>query len=245
MAPESLTPRKRRWWTGRKFWILVILNLAGLLLIIPLLQAVMPLLNIWWNTHSQANFRQHEQAQARRPAPGIGIASNVPALAEFPVLTNTNAAFTTLSNQLSLVTNVTPRELTQMVALAFGSQKRAPVNPKEFDLNSSVFEDMTRTNFEYQGTNYYCYVVDLVDQNGNHKIDYDFYTEPNLENERTMATMALIKRNPQLKMIYAAMANLLAEKTAVATNAVEPASTNQPVPVNEKVGDEIRKKPDQ
>ena len=104
-----------------------------------------------------------------------------------------------------------------MVANHFGSTGHSKGNSAQFDMDSAVFDSIAKTNITYQGKAYYGYIVNFVDQNGNHKTNIDCFAEPDLEYERCLATLELVNRSPQLKRIYQSMAAGLAER----------ASTNQ------------------
>lgn len=93
---------------------------------------------------------------------------------------------------------------------------------------SAVFDGISKTTIVHNGRTYFGYQIDLVDQNGRHKTNIDCYLEPNLEYERSLATMDLINSSPQLKRIYRAMASSLADKTA-GSNESESAAPAQPV----------------
>ncbi len=217
-TPNQKPPKKSRWkrWG---FWAFMVFNLVGLILAYPLLKSAGPLVSIWWNTRSQASFHQHQQqlAQSQSASPETtaaksGLNSSTPEAA-------VNASFSQLSNHLTVVQNISEKELSRIVASQFGGKKRALGDPTKFDQDSAVFDSISSTNLVINGKSYYCYEIDLVDQNGNHKINIDGFTEPNLEYERSKATMELVNRTPQLRKIYNAMAYVLAEKSTSGTNA--------------------------
>jgi hypothetical protein len=210
-------PRKRGW----KFWSFVALNVAGIVIAIPLLKIAIPLVGIWWNTRSQESLRHHEARvnQTRAAASPSHMPAAVPAPSSA-----TNDPLQMLTNQLGTVERMSEKDLNQIVASQFGSTGRSNANPSVFDLDSAVFDSIFRTNVLFQGKSYYAYHINLVDQNGNHKTNIDCFAEPNLEYERCLATMELINRSPQLKRIYQAMAAGLAEKASSQTNSSENSS---------------------
>jgi hypothetical protein len=111
------------------------------------------------------------------------------------------------------------------VTLKYGARKKSGVDTNVFDQAGAVFEKITRFTTNIDGHTHYGYVVTFVDPNGNHDTQTDLFEEPNLEYERSLATLELIAKNPQLKRIYQAMAYVLAEKAqtnAPASNGPEP-----------------------
>ncbi len=219
MDAEVTKPPKRRGW---KFWSFVLLNVAGVLLAIPLLRVAIPLVGIWWNTRSQESLRRHE-ARARVEQ-ATAASPKQSARASTAASDSTNDSFQTLTNQLGAVEHLSDKDLNQIVASQLGRTNRSKAKSTQFDLDSAVFDSIFRTNFVYQGKSYYAYHINLVDQNGNHKTNIDCYTEPNLDYERCLATMDLINRSPQLKRIYQAMAASLAEKASNSTNSTSESS---------------------
>lgn len=216
--PDPLRKRPRWVW-----WSFVLLNVAGLAVIVPLLKAVWPLLMIWW----------------RPPAPPLEstpptVAAELSATnwSAHPMGGDTNATFQTLTNQLGLLQNLSDSDLGQIMAQQFGGKAVSATPTNRFDLGSAVFDSISRTNLTFQGTTYYGYIVKLVDQNGNQQTNVDLFTEPNPDYERSLATMELINKSPQLRRIYQAMAPMLAEKTGgdstSPTNA--PAAATEPKP---------------
>ena len=235
MDPDAVTPKKKplpwkRWgWWG--FWII---NLAGLLLIIPLLRAVVPLMSVWWNTRSQESFHRYQQEAAKSPPPPGASANDLKALAAAPP-TDTNVAFRTLTNQAKVLEKVSDQDLRQIIALNFGGKKLPASDPRSFDKNSAVFDKITSSTLKVGDQAVYHYEIDLVDQNGNHAISLEDFAEPNLDYERSKAALELINKNSQLKRIYDAMAYVLAEKSAAPTNPPASSATNAPPsrPANE------------
>jgi hypothetical protein len=227
METGSNLPPKRRW----GWWAVLALNLLGLLLILPLLKVTWPLITVWWTTRSQASFQSHQSAP---PIPSVApevlpaAATDSPVASENATPGGTNAAdFQALTNQLGLLATLSDADLGQIVAKGFGTNSQTSgAHSSKFDLASAAFDSISRTNVIYEGKTYYGYRVNLVDQHGNHQTNIDCFTEPNLEYERSLATLDLISRSPQLKRVYQAMAATLAEKAGdeSSTNA----STNGP-----------------
>lgn len=223
--PTPPPPPKSRW-TKRGWWIFIFLNIAGLLLIIPLLSAIGPLVGIWWNTRSQdsvtrqvADSRKDSAASAPASKPGTSSSPLPPS----PQST-ADADLAALTNQLNLVKGLSDEEIKKMVAKQFGQKKKPQGDPSKFDRGSAVFHKIERTVATIQGKEYFCYEIDLADQNGNHTIQVDCFDKPDVDYERSMATLQLIEKNPQLKSIYTAFSHVLAEKA-------EKADTNKSQPV--------------
>jgi len=228
-ADTDMPKKKRPPWKRWGWWGFVLINLAGLLLIIPLLRSVSPLLGIWWNTRSQASFRRYQNESAKSPpAPSpTARAADLKAIAATPS-TDTNVGFQTLTNQTKVLENLTDQDLRQIVALKFGGKKPPGSDPKAFDKNSAVFDKITSSTLQVDDKTVYHYEIDLVDQNGNHAISLEDFAEPNLEYERGKAALELINNNSQLKRIYDAMAYMLAEKSSASTNPPANPATNEP-----------------
>jgi hypothetical protein len=195
-------------WKRKGFWIFVIINVAGLLLIIPLLKAVGPLLGIWWNTRSQDSITRHVAASAR--APRAVVNNEKPAEIEAAP----DPVFSDLTNKLNVLQGLSDSEIQKIVAQKFGAKKPQSEKPAVFDRDSAVFHKITRKTTNLQGKDYYCYEIDLVDQNGNHSTQADCFNKPDVDYERSMATLDLIEKNPQLKSIYSAFAHVLGEKSS-------------------------------
>jgi hypothetical protein len=210
---KAVPPVKRRW----KRWTFVGLNLAGLLLVIPLVKVVLPLVGIWWNTRSQDRLNATQlKPSAAFVAPARSLSSNG---------SSTNSqTLQSLTNQLAIVDALSEQDIKQIVAQHFGTSSTAATNLDQFDLASAVFDSISRTNFDYRGKTYYGYAVNLVDQSGHHKTNIDCFPEPNLEYERSLQTLNLINGSPQLKKIYRAMAGSLAEQSSSPTNAASESS---------------------
>lgn len=226
--------KKRRPW---RFWIVVFLNLAGVVVAIPLLVVVFPLLEIWWDTHSQENFTRHQAASRPRPAAQSAPAkANPPATPQVDSAKGTLSALAGLTNNLNLVGALNREELDKIVATQFGKQKPTQADPGTFDSDSSVFDKITRSTAIVKGKEYYCYEVDLVDQNGNHKIHTDCFEKPDLDYERSMAALELVNSNPQLKKIYKAFSHVLAEKSSPSEDRSGVATTVKPAIRIEKDG---------
>lgn len=215
--PASRPPR-RRW----RWWLFVTINVGGLLLIIPLLKAVIPLLEISWRTRSAEALRAREtNAGASAEAPVV-VTTNAPGVP----IASSSGPLQQLTNQLKDVEHLSEKDLEQIVAQHFGVSARPATNTTQFDMPSAVFDSISRTTVTVLGKTYYGYQVNLVDQNGHHKTNIDCFAEPNLEYERSLATMELINNSPQLKTIYRAMAAGLAERSS--TNM--PNETEGPAP---------------
>ncbi len=217
-------PIRKRRWRRWGWWAFIAVNVGCLFLILPLLKAVFPLIGIWWNTHSLANFRSHQQKLARTAQ----LAPAEPAKSSAPTASagDSSRAFSGLTNQLHVVEKLSGADLSRIVASQFGAKKASTGDPTKFDEASAVFDSIASTNLVLNGTNYYCYRIDWVDQHGNHKISLDCFKEPNLDYERSKETMEVVNRTPQLRRIYDAMAYVLAEKSTAATNA--PAANDLP-----------------
>jgi hypothetical protein len=226
MDTGSNKPGKRRWMRWG-FWAFIGVNVAGIVLIYPLCKAVPSLIGIWYHSRSQASFQAYQRKQA--PA-----SSQTPVLTASPAMASTNApaetppSFNRLTNQLDTVARISDSDLSQIVASQFGGKSRGAADPKKFDADSAVFSRISSTNLTISNVTYYAYEIDLVDENGNHKVNVELFTQPNLDYERSKAAMELINGNPQLKRIYQAMAYVLAEKSTAATNRAPDSPSDAP-----------------
>jgi sensor c-di-GMP phosphodiesterase-like protein len=204
-------PARPRW---RK-WLLISINVAGLILIIPLLKVAIPLAEVWWHTRSQSSLQAYERASKTHSAAAQTQNSAAANNAERPPSTaSSDDSLQKLTNQLNVVQALSDNDIQQIVAQHFGVKKSPSATKSQFDMDSAVFDSISKTTIVYKGTTYYGYQVNLVDQNGQHRTNIDCYTEPNLDYERSMATMDLINNSPQLKRIYNAMSSSLAEKSS-------------------------------
>ena len=223
--PEKIkgTSRRSRGW---RFWLFVGVNVLGVVVAIPLLQAVFPLISIWWNTRTQESFRRHEAALAR-PSATVPVAT--PESTGGPATTSPASekpSLDGLTNNLNLIGHLNDSEIDKIVAHQFGKAKTSQSDPAKFDSDSAVFHKITRSMETINGVRYFSYEVDLVDENGNHKVHVDYFEQPDLDYERSMAALELMNSNPQLKKIYKAFARVLAEKSA----SPEPAEVSSPHP---------------
>ncbi len=234
-SPESC--RKKWSWKRWGVWAFVVFNVVGIIVAWPLIQAIAPLAGIWWETHSQASFQRHQRKVGQPPQMTLAMErTGSPRPASLPLSvtnsalpdTNTDSALQELGKKVKVVDKLSDTDINQIIAWKFGQMKKPKGDPTKFDANSAVFDKITRTVIDYEGKPYYAYEVDLVDQNGNHKVNVDCFSEPNLEYERSKATMELVNKTPQLKRIYDAFAYVLAEKSSPNTNA--PPDTNSPQP---------------
>jgi hypothetical protein len=201
-------PKRRRW----GFWLFVLVNVAGGILAIPLLSAVFPLLGIWWDTRSEQSFLRHEQRSAQ-----LSMTNSAATAAKFTAVEPTPPAdpsLGALTNSLHLLANLKEEELNKIVAYQFGKQKQSKADPAKFDRDAAVFHAIKRTIQEIDGKRHYCYAVDWVDPNGNHESQLDCFEKPDLDYERSIATLELVNGNPQLKKIYQAFAHVLGEQSA-------------------------------
>lgn len=217
--PERRAPR-RRW----RWWLFIGLNVAGLLLILPLLKITWPLLQIWWTSLGQAEeIREPAVRLTEVSATQNGQFSPPSNGVDAPAQTDTNTSLEALTNQLGALEGLSDSDLKEIVARNFGVHTDAAADSKGFDMDSAVFDQISRTNVVYEGQKYVGYKVVLVDRNGLFQTNIDCFAQPNPDYERSLATMELINRSPQLKRIYDAMAGSLADK-ARDTNS-EPAHT--------------------
>jgi hypothetical protein len=185
----------------------VVINLAGLLLLIPLIKVTFPLAQVWWRTRSPESLRAHA-AKSPKASPGQDRAAGLDEQ-EPP-----EATLGSLTNQLGAVESLSDQAIEKIVTQHFGSKGQNPTGSTGFDMDSAVFDSISRTNVVLQGQAYYGYRVKLVDQNGNYQTNIDCFLEPNQEYERSLAAMEMINQSPQLKRIYQAMAASLAEKAS-------------------------------
>lgn len=202
---------KRSRWRRWSFWTFIGVNVLGVILIIPLIPTISPLVRIWWDTHSEENFRKHEAAAVTPPAPAAGPVQAVKAPAPTPAVFSSLSA---LTNNLKLVEHLNTDELDKIVAAQFKAKKERSGKAEEFDQDSAVFYKIKRSLATIEGKQFFCYEVDLIDQNGKHKVHVDAFEKPDLDYERSMATLDVVNNNPQLKKIYQAFAHILAEKSS-------------------------------
>lgn len=209
MEPLKNGTAKRSRWRKWSFWTFIAVNVLGVVLIIPLIPTVYPLVRIWWDTHSEANFRKHEVASARTATPAAVQAPQAlePTPAALSLLTG-------LTNNLKLVEHLSTDELDKIVASRFKAKQGRAGNAAEFDRDSAVFHKIKRSLTTIEGKQFFCYEVDLVDQSGNHQVHIDCFEKADLDYERSMATLEVVNNNPQLKKIYQAFAHILAEKSS-------------------------------
>lgn len=202
-------PKKQNRWKRPGFLIFVGVNVLGVVIAIPLISAVYPLMSIWWNTRSQESVQRYVErstsAETNRNS--------------FKVAQPAEPSINNLTNQLAMVEGLSEAELSKIVAHQFGAKKETTSDPSKFDRDSAVFHDIQRIVRVVNGLQLYCYEVDLVDQNGNHRKQLDCFEEPDPDYERSMATLQLVQSNPQLKKIYSAFAHVLAEQSSNPTNA--------------------------
>ena len=224
---ESSQPKRRRWrrWG---YWTFIGSNVVGLIIIIPLMAAVLPLLKIWWNTRSDESLRKHTQESSQVASTNSHQISNGGKVVPTNSVSHTESSLEALTNQLGLVSNLDQDGLDKIIESQFGKKKRLDVNPGQFDRDSAVFHEIKRTMETINGKKYFCYELDLVDQNGNHKINVDYVEKPDADYERSMATLALIKSNPQLQKIYKAFSHVLAEKASAANDAESTSGVQEP-----------------
>ncbi|MDA1276189.1 MAG: hypothetical protein O2960_19415 [Verrucomicrobia bacterium] len=224
----SQKPKKRRW-GKRSLWTFIIVNVLGIVLILPILPTILPLVRIWWDTRSQESFERQSQSDQKSSVTDFteGGGSETP-LPNNPA-PQTEPTFNALTNSLEVVKNLDDSEIAKIIALQYGEKSKAATNSTTFDRDSAVFHSIKKTMANLNGRQYHCYEVDLVDQSGNHKIHVDCFEEPDLDYERSMATLELVNQNPQLKKIYDAFSQFLGEQSSNPTNAAGTApSENDP-----------------
>jgi len=211
MESEEISGQKpRRKWQRWSYRAFVIANVIGVVVAIPLIIEMCPLIKVWWDTRSQESLSQ--RIEANSPAAAAKSQQKTSKSEADSAAKDLNS----LTNQLGAVSKLNDDELKKIVAYQFGAKKPSQADPTQFDRDSSVLHKITRSIATIKGKQYYCYEVDLVDENGNHKTHVDCFEKPDLAYERGMATLELVNNNPQLKKIYAAFAHVLAEKSAEA-----------------------------
>jgi hypothetical protein len=208
-AVKQRSPWRR--WGYRAF---IILNVVGVVIAIPLLSSVVPLVRIWWDTRSQENFARRHPAPSIAPRTDVSEDSPIAAVSTHSSSALSEEELKGLTNQLKVIGSLSTQELGNIVSSQFGKKRTSGADPAKFHRESAVFHNITRKMAAVHGKQYYCYEVDLVDENGNHKTQVDYYEKPDLDYERSMATMNLVNGNPQLKKIYDAFAHVLAEKSS-------------------------------
>ncbi len=201
---------RRRW----KFWAFIVINVAGVVVAIPLLMAVGPLVSVWWDTRSQESFKRHEELSTRLPAKKAVQVSDQSRAGNSDSPNGNAPSFAGLTNNLKLIGNLNEGELDKIVTKQYGKQKPTRADPATFDRDSAVFHAIDRSVATLNGKQYFCYKVDLVDENGNHNVNVDTFEKPDLDYERSMAALELMNSNPQLKKIYKAFSRVLAEQSS-------------------------------
>jgi hypothetical protein len=183
-------------------------NVAGLFLIIPLLTAVWPLVRVWWDTRSDESFRRSQATAAERAARRSATADGTRNQAASQAAKE-GGSLAAMTNRLAGLGDLSDQALSTIIQQQFGGRQRSATNSGVFDADSAVFDSITRHELVIQGKEYVCYEIDLVDLNANHRVQVDCYEEPNLDYERSIAALELVKSNPQLKKIYEAFAKNL------------------------------------
>lgn len=213
-------PKKRKWgkWS---LWTFIIVNVLGAVVIIPLFLAVMPLIRIWWDTRSQENFERHAQTETPIRVTDFTESAGNTLVPQREVTPKIEQSLSSLTNDLDVVSDLDESELAKIVALQFGEKAERSTDPGTFDRESSVFHSIKKSMVTLDGKQLHCYEVDLVDQNGNHSTHVDCFEEPDLDYERSMATLELVNSNTQLKKIYEAFSSFLGEQSSNPTNATE------------------------
>ena len=120
----DLPPKKKRRWG---WWTVLVLNLLGALLILPLLKVTVPLAKVWWDTRSQESLRSHGLNRAARgdsPEPATAALSNSSVSAPDTSLQGINGGLEALTNQLGLVEKLSDTDLGQIAARSFGARAK-------------------------------------------------------------------------------------------------------------------------
>ena len=98
------------------------------------------------------------------------------------------------------------------IAARFGSPEPPAADPETFDENSAVFDDINKAIREINGVRQHIYTLEMKDRNGNRATWHDAFEKPNADYERSMQTIKLVRKNPQLKHIYDTFSLFLAGK---------------------------------
>jgi len=206
-----------------------IVNVLGIVLILPILPTILPLVRIWWNTRSQESFERQSHPEQKTRVTDFTQGGDAGQPLSVNPAPQSDPALNALTNSLDVVQNLDDSEIAKIIAFQYGERTRQPTNSTTFDRDSAVFHSIKKTIANLNGRQYHCYEVDLVDQSGNHKVHVDCFEEPDLEYERSMATLELVNQNPQLKKIYDAFSQFLGEQSSNSTNAPDSApSENNP-----------------
>ncbi len=195
-------------------WAFWITNLIGVIIAIPLLSAVWPLMNVYWNTRSEsavaANATFQTNASLALPTAPENAAPP-PEPAEVPPSPETHSAFEEIEAQLDQVPDLNQESIEDIIARHFGPTPDPPPDPESFDEESAVFEDIDKVIREIDGTRYHIYLLKMKDRNGNRVTRPAAFEQPNADYERSLQTMKLVQGNPQLKSIYNAFSHVLAQ----------------------------------
>jgi len=208
-SPEKVTtepkPRsRRRRWVRWTFWIA---NILGIIIAIPVLTAVWPLLKVYWSTRSEAVVLNNATFQTNQSLT-VSDSSPMPAA-------ETDKSLEELNKNLDQIEHLNKEEIHDIVAQFFDAREEPnQSDPAKFDEASAVFSDIQKLIGEHEGEIYYIYLLELEDQNGNRIRKSAIFDKPDLDYERSMKTMELVKSNPQLKQIYDAFSHVLGGMSA-------------------------------
>ena len=212
----SRTTRKRSrerrvfWWT---FWIV---NILGLLIIIPLLQSTWPLLKILWTTRSVDAVESNEYFRTNT---SVGIPTDAE---EDDILGD-------LETQLDRIGHLDESEIALMVEQHFGGTGPPPGEaPEAFDTDSGNYERIDKVYHEQEGKRHHVYIIHLKDRYGRRSRFLEAFERPDADYERTMQLLDLIDRNSQLRIIYESIQSYLARRSNQ-TEASGPDPDNPPV----------------
>lgn len=208
--PSSKWKRIGKW----AFWIC---NLVGILIAIPILNAIWPLLEVYWATRSDAVVESSQIFQTNQSL----ILPQIQGTNSPPVEDPAEDPFAALTSRLDQIANLDRDALDQMASEYFEPAPKPESGETQFDSHSAFFEDIDKIIREIEGQKYHIYIIQWRDQNGNRSTQFATYKKPNADYERSMQVMKLVQSNPQLKNIYDAFSHVFADMAEDQRNAAE------------------------
>src|SRR5579883_1644663 len=110
MRIEPQPPQKRRW----RWSTIVLLNVAGLVVIIPLLRVTIPLMGVWWHTRSQASLATYQQHNSK-PAPASSTAATASSDSSSASASDGATDLKSLASKATAIDSFSQKELQDLV----------------------------------------------------------------------------------------------------------------------------------
>ena len=213
---DSVRKRRRR----ILFWGI---NLLALLLAIPLLKATWPLLEVIWKTRSAAAIQQNMDPEN---ADANSLRSELQTMVDQTNPEEAEASLNQLARQLEGMGSLDQEALDTWASRLFGETSKKNVS-ETFDLDAAVFSRIERAQAEVDGQKVFVYLIELVDPNQNKDYRMDVSAEPDPDYERSMMTLDLIEKNPELKKIYDAFSHAMTSSVESNKDGEEEASSTK------------------